>query len=299
MRDGGRARKVMTRLTRAGLLALALPLLYAAIFLMAPQGGAAAALLALNPGPIDHPQHLQAADFNQDGHDDLAIANFEAGTVTILINQGICSAGAQAGKFCVKDLDCPGGGICKYGTFLPQKDSPNLAGGATLGNPTGGPLFLVTGDLDPEDVDGDEVANPLDNCPNVYNPADSLGKQADADGNGVGDACQIDPTVDTDGDDKFDYDADPNKIDNCPRTYNPGQEPETAAGLDGKCGTADDNVFLYESDGSCGTKTSSKVGAACSRSADLVILDTSSGGGSPLGLVPVRVNTRTGGLNSP
>src|SRR2546427_10461524 len=107
MRDGGRARKVMTRLTRAGLLALALPLLYAAIFLMAPQGGAAAALLALKPGPIDHPQHLQAADFNQDGHDDLAIANFEAGTLTNLINQGIWSPGAHAGKYFVQDTCCP------------------------------------------------------------------------------------------------------------------------------------------------------------------------------------------------
>src|SRR2546427_12613963 len=109
MRDGGRARKVMNRLTRAGLLALALPSLYAAILMMTPQGGTAAALLALKPGPIDHPQHLVAADFNQDGYDDLAIANFEAGTVTILINQGTCSAGAQAGKICIKDPDCPGG----------------------------------------------------------------------------------------------------------------------------------------------------------------------------------------------
>src|SRR5213596_1048377 len=142
MRDGGRTRKVMNRLTRAGLLALALPTLYAAILMMTPQGGAAAALLALKPGSIDHPQHLVTADFNQDGYDDLAIANFEAGTVTILINQ-------------------------KDGTFLPHKNSPNLAGGAALRQPTGGPLFLVVGDLDHEDVDGDEVSNLLDNCPNV------------------------------------------------------------------------------------------------------------------------------------
>src|SRR3989441_1315939 len=132
MRDGGRARKVMTRLTRAGLLALALPLLYAAILMMAPQGGAAAALLAPKPGRIDHPQHLVAADFNQDGYDDLAIANFEAGTVTILINQ-------------------------KDGTFLPHKNSPHLAVGAALRQPTGGPLFLVVGDRDPEEWDSDVV----------------------------------------------------------------------------------------------------------------------------------------------
>ena len=76
----------MNRLTRGGLLALALPTLYGAILLLVPTPGAAA-LLALRPGSIDHPLHLIGADFDQDGYDDLVVANFEAGTVTVLINQ--------------------------------------------------------------------------------------------------------------------------------------------------------------------------------------------------------------------
>ena len=56
----------MNRLTRGGLLALALPTLYGAILLLVPTPGAAA-LLALRPGSIDHPLHLIGADFDQDG----------------------------------------------------------------------------------------------------------------------------------------------------------------------------------------------------------------------------------------
>src|SRR6185295_2739379 len=104
--------------------------------------------------------------------------------------------------------------------------------------------------------------------------------------------------IDSDGDGVSDYDA--GATDNCPLTPNPSQQLETAAGLDGVCGTADDNFFLFGTDSLCGTSDDkpSRVGAACSRSADLVILDTSSGAGSTLGLVRVRVNDGEGGLKS-
>jgi len=171
----------MHRLTRTGRLALALPALCGALLFLLPSRDAAQ-LLALRPGPIDHPLYLLGRDFNADGYDDLVVANFEAGTVTVLINQ-------------------------KDGTFVLQKDSPNIVGGATVSNPTLGPLFLASADLDPEDVDGDRVDNEVDNCPNVYNPADALGVQADTDSNGVGDACQTTTPVDSDGDGVLDYDA--------------------------------------------------------------------------------------------
>src|SRR6185295_12097219 len=228
----------MTRLTRAGLVALALPSLYAGLLLLPPAPGATAALLALSPGPIDHPLHLIGADFDHDGYDDIAIANFQAGTVTVLMNQ-------------------------KNGTFAIQKRSPNVVGAATLGLPSAGPLFLATGDLDPEDVDGDRVRNDVDDCPTRYNPPncraddrinapdcfvdipcknplkapltcttlDPVTQQCDSDGDGVGDQCQVlDAScqpIDSDGDGVSDYDA--GATDNCPLTPNPSQQLETAA----------------------------------------------------------------------
>ncbi|MBI1950101.1 MAG: VCBS repeat-containing protein, partial [Acidobacteria bacterium] len=273
---------MMRRLIRAGLLASALPSLCAGIALfLDPRGDAAAAILAVRPGPIDRPLHLTAADFNRDGFDDLAIANFQAGTLSILINQ-------------------------KNGTFAPHEESPFSVGAATVGSPTAGPLFLATADLNAEDVDSDRVSNDVDNCPNLYNPADALGVQPDTDANGVGDACQT-SAADPDGDGIPDFDAstDPDSFDNCPLIYNPvdlsgKQPPEVAEGADGLCGTADDNVFLFGADGACATLDDkvSKVGAACSRGADLVIVETSVGGGSSLGVARVRVNDRTGGMRS-
>src|SRR5213593_4315852 len=152
----------MSRLIRGVVWALALPSLYIGIATLLPPSRPSAALLAIDPGPIDRPLHMIAADFDRDGYEDLAIANFRAGTVTILINQ-------------------------KNGRFAPQKDSPFSVGPATIGALTAGPLFMVTGDFDREDVDGDAVANDVDNCPNVYNPVNSAALQPDTGSLGVGD----------------------------------------------------------------------------------------------------------------
>jgi hypothetical protein len=69
---------------------------------------------------------------------------------------------------------------------------------------------------DKVDRDGDRVPDIKDNCPGDHNPA-----QRDADGNGVGDACE--PEGDLDGD------GVPYASDTCPTVPNPGQEPEACA----------------------------------------------------------------------
>ena len=87
-------------------------------------------------------------------------------------------------------------------------------------------LQKVSGQLD---FDRDTIPNSIDNCPTVAN-AD----QADSDGNGVGDACQvgidtdgdgiIDTGIDTDGDTVLDYNPMTHKLDDCPKIPDLDQE---------------------------------------------------------------------------
>jgi Thrombospondin type 3 repeat len=73
---------------------------------------------------------------------------------------------------------------------------------------------------EPGDVDGDEVPDVSDNCPDVKN-----GGQANADGDAEGDAC--------DGDD--DNDNVPDGSDNCRVDFNPGQEDADNDGYGDLC----------------------------------------------------------------
>jgi hypothetical protein len=213
--------------------------LAAGLCALAVSPAAGGPLLALRPGPIDRPLHLAAADFNRDGFDDIVVANFQAGTLTLLINQ-------------------------KDNTFAPHPDSPVNVGLATFVSLTSGPRFLAVADLNPDDADSDGVPNSLDDCPNVYNPADSNGVQTDANQNSVGDVCEVDDDVDNDG--KPDYDSLTNTLDNCPLAYNPLQEDADADG----------------------------VGNACAASPDLIVLANSAASGSALGVVRTRLNTGSG-----
>src|SRR5215204_5434231 len=72
------------------------------------------------------------------------------------------------------------------------------------------------------DADGDYIPDAFDNCPDVQNP-----DQADADGDGIGDACPV--FVDTDGD------GIPDTSDNCPNVSTVDQTDSDGDGLGNVC----------------------------------------------------------------
>jgi hypothetical protein len=90
--------------------------------------------------------------------------------------------------------------------------------------------------LDPDsDPDGDTIPNASDNCPTTFNP-----DQADTDGDGDGNVCDLTPNGDADGDDVDDL------SDNCPGLNNPvdpdtGDQPDADGdGLGDPCDFCDD-----------------------------------------------------------
>lgn len=78
------------------------------------------------------------------------------------------------------------------------------------------------------DYDGDGVPDSIDNCPAVYNP-----DQADSNGNGLGDACDI--GLDSD------HDGIPNDFDNCRFVFNPDQADLDNNGIGDACDSTLDN----------------------------------------------------------
>jgi Ca2+-binding RTX toxin-like protein/streptogramin lyase len=88
--------------------------------------------------------------------------------------------------------------------------------------PESGTVLLAHEGLEAPDEDEDGVSDAVDNCPATAN-AD----QEDADGDGVGDACQVEADSDEDGV------AD--EVDNCPEDVNPLQEDADENGVGDAC----------------------------------------------------------------
>ena len=80
----------------------------------------------------------------------------------------------------------------------------------------------------PADTDGDGIPDLSDNCPSTPN-AD----QADRDGNGIGDACDVAPPPAPSPD--RDSDGVPNEVDNCPDTPNADQRDTDGDGIGDAC----------------------------------------------------------------
>ncbi|MFO0611071.1 MAG: thrombospondin type 3 repeat-containing protein [Polyangiaceae bacterium] len=145
------------------------------------------------------------------------------------VTVGGLPSGASAGSggasmkilaaFCGVDADCPQGELCDFAADACSSST---------------------------DLDGDGVPNASDDCVHVPNP-----DQADADMDGVGDACEPPP-------DDSDHDGVPDATDNCPFAPNTDQADADADGHGDACDPPDP-AMECASDDACGDATSGSI----------------------------------------
>jgi hypothetical protein len=205
------------------------------VYLQDANGLAAEVLYTIPYASNYDSQGVAAGDFTGDGCGDVAIADYNAGLVTLV---GVCDGDGDSDGLADPVDPCP---------RLPGDDAD--ADGDGLGDlcdacpeVPGGPSRDQDGDgagdacdLCPEvpddgaDLDGDGVGDACDVCPEVEDP-----DQPDADGDGLGDACDPCPSLVDDGSD-LDGDGLGDACDVCPGVVNPDQSDADGDGLGNAC----------------------------------------------------------------
>jgi large repetitive protein len=183
-----------------------------------------AALIAQMDGVVGELASGRVADvtiFNEAVHSGLrALIDAQSSDVVLVMRGGVPLYGDAALITSLTAASCDSVDVCGVGKRVCLIDEINktysqlktAVGAATYldffcGVPTGEPTCkparnasvnsssVYSGDAVPNDLDGDGIANALDNCPTVFNPIRPFdtGTQADFDQDTIGDACDTCP----------------------------------------------------------------------------------------------------------
>ncbi len=201
--------KVVSRLSAIACLSIT-------SFACVPQTGAPNADSIFEPNP-NHNFQANTGVVAINGLDALTVCYTTDGSDP-MYNGGTCSGGTTAMVEGAVELDC--GSDTEATTLRTIKLAYEWSGAETAASAT----YILDCRPPAADTDDDGIPDTTDNCPTISN-AD----QADADSNGVGDACEGSTEPDADGDTK------PDLTDNCVNVFNPSQGDQDGDGIGNVC----------------------------------------------------------------